>query len=143
MPAIFNSLVNRQHLTPHKAWRVAYVIPFIIIVCCSIAMALLCPDTPTGKWSERHLGDPLAQQDKGRSDSDPDANADDSRPKQSSFNVDEKSSPKDQEATLEQIDRGQLANAETIKKPTFRQATLVMLAPSSMTLALCYICSFG
>ena len=55
MPAIFDSLVNQQHLTPHVAWRVAFIVPFIVIVAVSLAMILLAPDTPTGKWSERHL----------------------------------------------------------------------------------------
>jgi len=55
MPAIFDSLVSRQHLTPHVAWRVAFIVPFILIVATAILMILLCPDTPTGKWSERHL----------------------------------------------------------------------------------------
>ncbi|KAJ6145743.1 hypothetical protein N7470_009638 [Penicillium chermesinum] len=55
MPAIYNSLVTSQGLTPHKAWRVAYVVPFIIITAVALAMLFLCEDTPTGKWSERHL----------------------------------------------------------------------------------------
>lgn len=29
--------------------------PFILIVSTGIGMIFLCPDTPTGKWSERHL----------------------------------------------------------------------------------------
>lgn len=54
MPAVFNSLVRYQHLTPHVAWRVAYVIPFIIITAVALIMLFTCPDTPRGKWSERH-----------------------------------------------------------------------------------------
>lgn len=55
MPAIFDSLVHNQGLPAHKAWRVAYVVPFIIIVVIAMGMLFLCEDTPTGKWSERHL----------------------------------------------------------------------------------------
>lgn len=55
MPAIFDSLVAKQNLTPHVAWRVTFVVPFIVITATAIAMLILCPDTPTGKWSERHL----------------------------------------------------------------------------------------
>ena len=55
MPAIYDSLVSSQGLTPHKAWRVAYIVPFIIITAIALAMLFLCEDTPTGKWSERHL----------------------------------------------------------------------------------------
>lgn len=53
MPAIFDSLVHRQHLTPHTAWRVAFVVPFIFIILTALMILLLCPDTPTGKWSSR------------------------------------------------------------------------------------------
>ena len=53
MPAILDSLVNRQHLTPHVAWRVAFIVPFILIVFTALVMILFCPDTPTGSWSSR------------------------------------------------------------------------------------------
>src|SRR5438876_8538741 len=53
MPAIYDSLVHSQHLTPHKAWRVAFIVPFILITVTAITILLVCPDTPTGKWSER------------------------------------------------------------------------------------------
>lgn len=55
MPAVYDSLISAQGLTPHKAWRVAYVIPFIIIVSLALCMLFTCDDTPTGKWSERHI----------------------------------------------------------------------------------------
>ena len=54
MPAIFNSLVHRQGLTEHVAWRVAFVVPFILITATAVVKILTCPDTPTGKWSSRH-----------------------------------------------------------------------------------------
>ncbi|KAL8919367.1 MAG: hypothetical protein Q9208_006820 [Pyrenodesmia sp. 3 TL-2023] len=53
MPAIFDSLVQRQGLSETKAWRVAFVVPFILITVTAIVMILTCPDTPTGKWSSR------------------------------------------------------------------------------------------
>ncbi|KAL4809357.1 major facilitator superfamily domain-containing protein [Aspergillus unguis] len=55
MPAIFDSLVKDQHLTAHKAWRVAYIVPFILIVAAALGMLFTCDDTPTGKWSQRHI----------------------------------------------------------------------------------------
>ncbi|KAL4934595.1 MFS transporter [Aspergillus undulatus] len=55
MPAIFDSLVHDQGLTAHKAWRVAYIVPFILIVAAALGMLFTCEDTPTGKWSERHI----------------------------------------------------------------------------------------
>lgn len=55
MPAIYDSLVQSRGLSSHQAWRVAYIIPFIIITVIALCMLFLCEDTPTGKWSERHL----------------------------------------------------------------------------------------
>ena len=55
MPAVFDSLVQSRGLSPHQAWRVAYIVPFIIIVAVALGMLLTCDDTPTGKWSERHI----------------------------------------------------------------------------------------
>lgn len=53
MPAIFDSLVHRQHLPAHKAWRVAFVVPFVLIVVTALLLVVTCPDAPTGKWSSR------------------------------------------------------------------------------------------
>ncbi|MDI1490244.1 MAG: hypothetical protein OHK93_001444 [Ramalina farinacea] len=53
MPAIVNSLVQYQDLSPHVAWRVSFVIPFILITLTAVVMILTCPDTPTGSWSSR------------------------------------------------------------------------------------------
>ena len=55
MPAIFDSLVARQHLTAHVAWRVAFIVPFILITTTAIVMLLFCPDAPTGRWSDRDI----------------------------------------------------------------------------------------
>ncbi|KAJ5082491.1 hypothetical protein N7532_011534 [Penicillium argentinense] len=55
MPALYDSLVASRGLAPHKAWRVAYIVPFIIIAAVALGMLFLCEDTPTGKWSDRHL----------------------------------------------------------------------------------------
>ncbi|KAI1139805.1 hypothetical protein F5Y05DRAFT_411989 [Hypoxylon sp. FL0543] len=37
------------------AWRLTFIVPLIITMATGVAMLLQCPDTPTGKWSERHL----------------------------------------------------------------------------------------
>lgn len=55
MPAVYDSLVRNRGFSSHKAWRVSYVIPFIIIVFVALGMLLTCEDTPTGKWSKRHI----------------------------------------------------------------------------------------
>ena len=53
MPAIFDSLVQHHNLTAHVAWRVAFVVPFILIVVTALVIIFACPDAPTGKWSTR------------------------------------------------------------------------------------------
>jgi MFS transporter, NNP family, nitrate/nitrite transporter len=53
MPAFYDLLVSKYHLSPHWAWRDAFFLPFGLITSWAILMLLLCPDTPTGKWSER------------------------------------------------------------------------------------------
>lgn len=55
MPAIFDSLVHERGLTPHVAWRVSFIVPFILITVTALGMIFLCEDTPMGPWSERHL----------------------------------------------------------------------------------------
>ncbi|KIW02470.1 hypothetical protein, variant [Verruconis gallopava] len=54
MPLIYDSLHHNMRLTASQAWRVAFVVPFILITATSLGMLLFCEDTPTGKWSERH-----------------------------------------------------------------------------------------
>jgi MFS transporter, NNP family, nitrate/nitrite transporter len=55
MPSIYDSLVQDQGYTPHTAWRIAFVVPGIIILTVAAGLFLLCEDTPTGKWADRHL----------------------------------------------------------------------------------------
>lgn len=49
MPALFDSLVTQRGLTPHVAWRVSFIVPFILITATAVGMLLLCEDTPTGE----------------------------------------------------------------------------------------------
>jgi len=53
MPAIYDSLKKNQHLTSHVAWRVSFMVPFILITTVALGLITLTEDTPTGKWSER------------------------------------------------------------------------------------------
>merc|ERR1711964_925782 len=54
MPMIYDSLKEDMGLTSSQAWRVAFIVPFILITATFLGMIFLCDDTPTGKWSERH-----------------------------------------------------------------------------------------
>src|SRR4051794_23372514 len=53
MPAIYDSLRQDRHMTSHVAWRVSFIVPFVLITSVAAGLLLLTDDTPTGKWSER------------------------------------------------------------------------------------------
>jgi NNP family nitrate/nitrite transporter-like MFS transporter len=55
MPAIFDHFRKSFGFTAHKAWRVSFTVPFAIIIGVAFLMLALCPDTPTGKWSDREI----------------------------------------------------------------------------------------
>ena len=58
--SVLDSLVARG-LTPHVAWRVSFVVvPFIIVMFMAIMILFFAPDTPTGKWADRHLNNAAA-----------------------------------------------------------------------------------
>lgn len=54
MPAILDSLVSSGH-SEDQAWRLTFVVPLITVLAVGAAVLLICPDTPTGKWSKQHL----------------------------------------------------------------------------------------
>lgn len=153
MPAIFDSLVHSRGLSPHQAWRVTYIVPFIIITSVALGMLLTCDDTPTGKWSERHLwieeqkpGDVSVES--GIVDVKSGSRSENSSPLPSENVASdvEKKAPEspdtlDREAQVDgQADytKGEVVVAPTTKetmKVTFSLATLAIAAP--------YACSFG
>lgn len=51
MPLIFNALNLR--MSAHDAWRVAYVVPAVIITVIGILDLLITDDCPEGDWSEK------------------------------------------------------------------------------------------
>lgn len=161
MPAVFDSLVHNQHLSAHVAWRVTFIVPFIIITATAIGMLICCPDTPTGRWSDRHLH---AQQSlvshrvtgtvmlipgqlQGQTSSPKGFHS------ASPISMDDKTdhdgvgkkhigsyaheAPISDEAMLD------IARGEVIVKPTFKEAIAVTLSPQTLALAACYVCSFG
>lgn len=145
MPAIFDSLVHQSGLTPHVAWRVSFIVPFILIAATGIAMLLLTEDTPTGKWADRatavpHGHDGTIVSTTGGLTDKPSADS-------ISSNAEEKkvsATPADVEAgttgDVQIIDEMQ---HEVIQTPSFDEAMKVVF--SMQTLALCsgYVCSFG
>ncbi|EEH46711.2 uncharacterized protein PADG_02809 [Paracoccidioides brasiliensis Pb18] len=156
MPAIFNSLVKNRGLAAHKAWRLAYLVPFGVIVSVAIGMALTCDDTPTGKWSERYKTAAQCQIGKDAEDvvveghsgvqdlkSSPASNV--SAPTLSeSERVDLRftGTPNVSEAQGQEANLGDVTG-EIIVAPTSRKSLDVVLSKESLALAGPYACSFG
>ncbi|KAL7271946.1 hypothetical protein RUND412_005266 [Rhizina undulata] len=146
MPAIFDSLVQKQHLTPHKAWRVAFIVPFVLITTIALAMLAFGEDTPTGKWSERHLFHEQKQSADGGvvvntagrvTDSPASSGASDS-------SIDEKMSSKDKTLKDPEVaDLEIITQAEIVQSPTFKEAMNVIFSLQCLMLAAPYACSFG
>ncbi|KAH6845359.1 major facilitator superfamily domain-containing protein [Chaetomium sp. MPI-CAGE-AT-0009] len=58
MPAVYDVLVSAGY-GPGQAWRLTFLVPLAMVISTGIALIVLCPDTPTGKWADRHLhGEP-------------------------------------------------------------------------------------
>lgn len=148
MPAVYDSLVRGQGLPSHKAWRVAYVIPFIIIVFIALGMLFLCEDTPTGKWSERHIW--TGEDDKNAdiidiatgspvksSSGTPSVN-------QSAMDVEQKgvevTSTADHETRPTEDQVGTIFKTTS---PSFKETLKIIFSLSAMAVAIPYACSFG
>ncbi|KAL8733925.1 MAG: hypothetical protein Q9181_003400 [Wetmoreana brouardii] len=160
MPAVFDSLVQDRGLSAHVAWRVTFIVPFICIVVTAIALLVFCPDTPTGKWSERHLA---AQQnlashgisgavvdvpgeltDRATTGTDSPSNAS-SEEKKLGFEAVEPKQP-DGFAHEAQIGEQQMldtARGEIVVKPSFREALPVIFSAQTLVQGGGYFCSFG
>jgi MFS transporter, NNP family, nitrate/nitrite transporter len=128
MPAIFDSLIAHQHLTAHVAWRVSFIVPFIIITTVALAILFTGEDTPTGSWATRHhVGEPITA------------------PASSTNSIKEageKSEKIDTEAnaTVSAIDT---AEGEVIVTPTLQEGLAVFFSLQTLALAAPYACSFG
>ncbi|GAM83252.1 hypothetical protein ANO11243_012380 [Dothideomycetidae sp. 11243] len=158
MPAIYNSLHDRRHLSTHVAWRVSFVIPGIIITCTALALLLCCPDSPTGKWADRHravehnlqshhidgrvvpaptrAGNiPTIDRTPSHSEVDGDSDNKTENAQDSSFAEDE--------AHLGEHQMLVTAQSEVIQAPTRREAMHVVLSLPTLVTAACYFCTFG
>ncbi|KAL4822059.1 major facilitator superfamily domain-containing protein [Aspergillus spinulosporus] len=140
MPAIYDSFVHDRGLTPHKAWRVSYIVPFIIIVSIALAMLFTCPDTPTGKWADR-------QKTSGQSIVDLSSTPNESSANSINISSDEKKAVRpevtDPEAQV-QVRSGQIESTDAvIEAPTMKRYLSIALDPSALAVAVPYACSFG
>ncbi|KAK4043670.1 major facilitator superfamily domain-containing protein [Parachaetomium inaequale] len=130
MPAVYDGLIGARY-TPGQAWRLTFLVPLAMVITTGIALLLLCPDTPTGKWSDRHL-----------------------RAVESAHQEPEKSPAiaitipinLDLEAythTTTTTTPQKPSSAEIITPPTPREILRVTLSPQTIFHILTYMCSFG
>lgn len=153
MPAIYNSLV-KDGLAPHKAWRVAFVVPGILIVSTSLLLLILCPDCPTGKWSEReeaaetnlrkHSVSGIVVAIPGEVN-DTNGFHNDSIASTGLGDKDEKQGDHfaDNEAHISGEQMIEAAKGEVIQKPTLKEATKVIFSLQTLVTCACYFCTFG
>lgn len=155
MPAVYDSLV-RDGLTPHTAWRVAFIVPGILITSVAIALLFLCQDTPTGKWSDRfqaaeenmrrhsvsdHIGNVFGginEAKRSGSTSPPNAVDDEKKVADPSGGA----SPDVETQTGEQQIISN-ARSEVVQKPSFKEMAKIIATPQTWVLGACYFCTFG
>nr|POE93204.1 nitrate transporter [Quercus suber] len=156
MPAIYYSLLDRG-LTTHVAWRVAFIVPGIIIVAVAIALVLLCPDTPTGKWADRMQAAENNLRQHGVSGVVVDIPGAISDKQGFEGSTEAASGISDEEKKLDNT-RGVFANneaqlgeqqmidtarGEVVQKPSFAEVLKVCMSPQVIVTGACYFCSFG
>ncbi|KAI4869253.1 nitrate transporter [Hypoxylon rubiginosum] len=158
MPAVFDSFVARGY-SDGVAWRLTFIVPLIITIATGAAMLLLCPDTPTGKWSERHLH---AEQNleshgvnasgivdvPGRITDKASSVGGDSiqevEKKEPTLPQDQDRHPNwDHETAISKQDMVEAAKGEVVQKPTWGVIAHVLVSPQTLFHIATYMCSFG
>ncbi|CZT17761.1 probable nitrate transport protein crnA [Ramularia collo-cygni] len=160
MPLIYDSLKSDQGLSSSVAWRVAFIVPFILIVSTALGMLLFCDDTPTGKWSERHAnverilntyginqstivsipGD-VDHKVTSTGTSTPAMTSDSEKGKAPlSSTSDNNSSSK---IELSQGEMIEIARAQIVQPPTLTHLLRVLTSPQTLFHCATYFCSFG
>lgn len=158
-------------LTSSQAWRVAFIVPFILITATFLGMIFFCQDTPTGKWSERHdatkhllaaHGVQTSVLDRGSrpidaQDSNPSSGAVTPRldEKKTSGNVTPRAdiergsihgsvaASTGKEIKMSEDEMLAVARGEIVVAPTFKEACNVFFSLQTAFHACTYICSFG
>lgn len=145
MPAIYDSLKKNQHLTSHVAWRVSFIVPFILITSVACGLLFLTEDTPTGKWSERgvqtaHATNQTVVSTTGGLDEKPattgSISSNDEKKHHDQPNRDVESAT----GEVQVIDGYQ---HEVVQKPTLKEAMKVLASPQTLMLCAGYFNSFG
>ncbi|KAI7164371.1 nitrite transporter [Hortaea werneckii] len=158
MPAIYNSLVS-DGLKPHKAWRVAFVVPGVIIVFVAVFLVLLCPDTPTGKWADRaqaaennlrqhEVAGEVVEVPGGVTEetkrSTPGTETPPSGISDEEKKLDNTRGTFDnQEAQMGEQQMLDTTRGEVVQKPSAKEMAKVLMSPQTFVTGACYFCSFG
>lgn len=160
MPAIFDSFVKDQHLSDHVAWRVTFIVPFICITSTAIAIILFCPDTPSGRWSDRRLhasqnlashrasgeivGTPGGLTDSQMALPRPDGQSHGAITEDVKYSLHEKNDAN--HGHKAQVDGDHIlenALGEVVVNPSFGEAVGVVSSWQTLMQCGCYFCSFG
>jgi len=148
MPAVYDSLKKHQGLSSHAAWRVSFIVPFILITATATGLLLLTEDTPTGKWSERanavhpaHTAQQSVVSTTGGLDEKPAAAA------SISSGEEKKHTPGtptgDVESATGEVQVIDGYQHEVIQKPTLKESMKVAFSLQTLFLCFCYFNSFG
>ncbi|AEO54011.1 hypothetical protein MYCTH_41043 [Thermothelomyces thermophilus ATCC 42464] len=154
MPAVYDALAGAGYL-PGQAWRLTFLVPLSMVITTGIALILLCPDTPTGRWRDRHLHgqrDGPLDLDKANSIVDVPGRITDRPDPSDTF---EKSPAVAVAITIpiagveppntnnNNNNNNNQPATETVQPPTARELVRVALSPQAAFHALTYSCSFG
>ncbi|KAK3337099.1 major facilitator superfamily domain-containing protein [Cercophora scortea] len=149
MPAVYDSFVGRGR-TPGEAWRLTFIVPLIMVIFAGVSLLMFCPDTPTGKWSERHLHAQESLQAHGIADAVVDVPgtitdkaSSEAEKSLSGEEKDKKPIVFDHEAQMAKEEMIETAQGEIIQKPSLGEAFRVLISPQTNFHILTYMCSFG
>jgi NNP family nitrate/nitrite transporter-like MFS transporter len=137
-------------MTPHRAWRVAYIVPFIIIVAVALGMLLTCEDTPTGRWADRSLNAVTTVEDISTLEYSNNGQnlhqgilSSETMSKEPQYDENKKRLNSDSDTQLESQTEIIPTNGEVIVPPTARTVMHVVFSPPTIALVSQYACSFG
>lgn len=159
MPAVYKSLVS-DGLPAHKAWRVSFIVPGILIVVVATALVLCCDDTPTGKWSDRmqaaennlrqHGVDGAVVDVPGAVSEKPkESQSGSESPIAGTISDEEKKLDEtrgtfdDHEMQLGEQQMLDTARGEVVQKPSLKEIARVVFSPQTLVTGACYFCTFG
>jgi MFS transporter, NNP family, nitrate/nitrite transporter len=152
--SVLDSLVARGY-TPHVAWRVSFVVvPFIIVMFMALMILFCAPDTPTGKWEDRHLNDAtaIAKTDAiavvdvekyGMDDATQSAQQSSQHSAELEKGEHGPHGHKRRDSAVVDNEDVQAAEAQLIKKPSPMDVVRVFLSLPTLTQCACYFVTFG